>query len=303
MSERQPQTVAVTGATGTLGRPLIDALLARGDQVIALVRDPGHARLPAGVELRSWRAGHAQAPLAGADAVINLAGAPVAADRWTRRRKAEIVASRIDGTRSVVAGIRAEPRVKALLSASAVEYTGDTGETIVSEDSPPGTGFLSALVQCWEAEALRAPERCRVVLLRKGVVLTPAGGMLKTLLPLFRLGLGGPLGDGRQWLPWIHPADDLALTLAALDDASFSGPLLSAAPNPIRQREFVFLLAEALRRPALGVAPAWALRLALGEMSRVVLASCNAAPRRPAALGYRFRFPVLTKALADLLGR
>lgn len=297
------KTIAVTGANGTLGGLLIRALLERGDRVIALVRRPEGADLPAEVELRRWQASDPAAPLAGATAVVSLAGAPVAPRPWTAGRLREIVASRIDGTRSVVAGIASSGgTITTLLSASAIEYSGERGESGFAEDTPGGGGFLSDLTQAWELEARQAARLgARVVTLRTGVVLARQGGMLPTVLPWFRAGLGMNLGDGRQWLPWIHPADTIGLMLLALDRADISGPLICAAPNPVRWDEFRRVLAASLGRPAPLRVPAWALRLALGEMAQTILASHRPRPERALALGYRFRYPTLAPALADLV--
>lgn len=297
------QTIAITGANGTLGRLLIAALLERGDRVIGLVRDPAGAGLPPAVEPRRWRANDPAAPLEGATAVVSLAGAPVAPRPWTPARLREIVASRIDGTRSVVAGIaRAGGAITTLLSASAIEFSGERGESGFDEATPGGSGFLSDLTQAWELEARQAARLgVRVVTLRKGVVLARQGGMLPTVLPWFRAGLGMNFGAGRQWLPWIHPADDVGLMLLALDRAEVSGPLICAAPNPVRWDEFRRSLAATLGRPAPLRVPAWALRLALGEMAQTILASHWPRPQRALELGYQFRYPTLAAALEDLV--
>ncbi len=295
-------TIAITGATGTLGRPLVEALLARGDRVVALVRDPAAASLPPAVEVRRWAAGDPAAPLDGADAVVNLAGAPIAPRRWTAGRRAEITASRLAGTRSVVAGMAHAGSVRVLVSASAVEYSGERGEAGFDETTPGGTGFLPELTGAWEREAEQAQALgARVVLLRKGVVLSPNGGMLATLLPFFRRGLGVTLGSGRQWLPWLHIADDIGLMLLALDHADVRGPLVCAAPHPVRFQDFARTLGQVLRCPARLRAPTWVLRLALGEMAQVVTASHRPQVDRALALGYDFRFPILGPALTDLV--
>ena len=297
------QTIAITGATGTLGRPLAEALLDRGDRVIALVRDPAAANLPPAVEVRRWTASDPAAPLDGADAVVNLAGAPIAARRWTAARRRAITASRVDGTRSVVAGMARAGSVRALVSASAIEYSGARGEAGFDETTPPGAGFLPELTRAWEEAAERALALgARVVLLRKGVVLAPAGGMLATLLPFFQRGLGVTLGSGRQWLPWLHLADDIGLMLLALDRDDVRGPLVCAAPNPVRFRAFARTLGQVLGRPPRLRVPTWALRLALGETAQVVTASHRPQVGRALGLGYEFRFPLLGAALADLVG-
>jgi uncharacterized protein (TIGR01777 family) len=297
------QSVAVTGASGVLGRLLIEGLLARGDRVIALVRQPERAGLPAEVELRRWQASDPAAPLEGATAVVSLAGAPVAPRPWTAGRLREIVASRIEGTRSVVAGIAGSGgAITTLLSASAIEFSGERGEAGFDEGTPGGAGFLSDLTQAWELEARQAARLgARVVTLRHGVVLARQGGMLHTVLPWFRAGLGMNFGSGQQWLPWIHPADDIGLMLMALDRPAISGPLICAAPEPVRWDEFRRSLAAVLGRPAPLRVPAWALRLALGEMAQTILASHRPRVDHALALGYQFRYPTLQAALEDLV--
>nr|MBA3469465.1 DUF1731 domain-containing protein [Herpetosiphonaceae bacterium] len=218
-------------------------------------------------------------------------------------RRAAITASRIAGTRSVVAGMARAGGVRALISASAIEYSGAHGEAGFDEATPVGSGFLPELTGAWEQAAAQAQDcGARVVLLRKGVVLSPAGGMLATLLPFFRRGLGVTLGSGRQWLPWLHLADDIGLMLLALDRDDVHGPLVCASPNPVRFRAFAGALGQVLHRTARLRAPAWALRLALGEMAQVVTASHRPQVGRALALGYVFRFPMLEAALADLVG-
>lgn len=295
------RTIAVTGATGLIGAALIDALLERGDRVVALVRHPPRRELPAAVEQRAWTTKTPAADLRGVDGVVHLAGAPVAAGRWTPERKRAIEESRVEGTRSVVEGIRKEAgTVKVLVSASGIDIHGDTGDEPIDESSPIGTGFLAEVGRRWEEEARRAG--CRTVLLRTGMVLAREGGALPRLLTPFRLGAGGPMGHGRQFVPWIHLADEVGLILHALDHEAVDGPMLAVSPHPVRNREFARALGRALHRPAILPVPGPALRLAVGELSTVLLASHNAHPRRALETGYRFRFPALEGALADLLG-
>lgn len=295
------RTIAVTGATGLIGRALIDTLLRRGDRVVALVRHGPRKEIPEQVEQREWSSDTPAADLHGVDAVVNLAGAPVAEGRWTKGRKKLIEGSRIDGTRSVVAGIRASGgSVKVLVSASGIDVYGDTGDDPIDETSPAGRGFLAEVVVRWEAEARRAP--CRTVLLRTGLVLAREGGALPRLLTPFRLGVGGPLGDGRQFVSWIHLADEVGLILHALDQEAVEGPMLVVSPHPVRNREFTRALGTALRRPAFVPVPAVALRILLGEMGTILVASHNAQPRHALDTGYQFQFPRLEGALVDLLG-
>lgn len=293
------RTVAVTGATGLIGRALIDALLERGDSVVALVRHPPR-NLPNEVEQRDWSTSTPVAPLSGVDAVVHLAGSPVAEGRWTKERKRTIETSRVEGTRSIVAGIEATGgRVEVLVSASGIDIHGDTGDAPIDENAEPGTGFLTDVGLRWEAEARRAG--CRTVLLRTGLVLSPKGGALPRLLPPFRLGVGGPFGNGRQFVPWIHLADEVGLILHALDDPGVEGPMLAVSPEPLRNRDFAREIGRALGRPAVVPVPAPILKAALGEMSTVLLSSHNAVPRLALETGYSFRFPTLKLALEDLL--
>lgn len=287
--------IAITGGTGFIGNALVEALKARGDQVRLLSRsrgpylwDPLAGPPPA-------------AALDGADAVIHLAGETVS-QYWTAAAKRRIRESRVTGTRNLVEGLRrmsAPPRV--LISASAVGFYGDRGDEPLDESSAPGTGFLPEVSQAWEAEANAASKLgIRVVTKRTGVVLHPGGGALAKMLPPFKLGLGGPLGSGRQWMPWIHLDDQIALTLFALDTPCLAGPVNAVAPNPATNAEFVRAMGRALRRPAFMPAPAFALKLALGEMSQIVLSSQRVAPRALEQAGYEFRYSRLAEALAAL---
>lgn len=294
--------VFVTGATGLIGRALCEALVRRGDEVTALSRRPGAAR-PAGVRLVEGDpavAGRWIEALAGADAVVHLAGEPVAGGRWTAARKARIVASRLDSTR-LVAGSVAAGGPHVLVQGSATGFYGDRGDEPLDEAAAPGRGFLADLSVRWEAAAAPAAARARVVFIRTGLVLARQGGALPALARPFRLLVGGPLGDGLGWQPWIHLADELGLLLLALDDARASGPLNAVAPAPVRQAELARTLARVLRRPNLFPVPALTLRVAVGEMAEVLLASQRVVPGVAQTLGYRFRFPALEPALRDLL--
>ena len=295
--------VFVTGATGLIGRSLCEALHRRGDQVTALSRRPG-AALPPGVQLLLGdpaAAGSWTEALSRADAVVHLAGEPVAGGRWTEARKARIAGSRLDSTRLVAQAVAAGgPRV--LVQGSAVGFYGDRGDEPLEESAAPGRGFLADLSVGWEAAAAPAASRARVALVRTGLVLARDGGALPALARPFRLFAGGPLGDGRAWQPWIHLADQVGLLLLALDDPRASGPLNAVAPGPVRQAELARTLARVLHRPCLFAVPEVALRLAVGEMAEVLLASQRVVPARALALGYRFQFPALEPALQDLMG-
>jgi len=298
--------VTVTGATGLIGRRLVERLQRRGDEVTVLSRSPDRARerLDA-VEAHAWDAVGGPAPaeaLAGRDGVVHLAGEPVA-QRWNEHSKLTIRESREIGTRNLVAGLRAaEPRPAVLVSASAVGYYGARGDERVDEDHPPADDFLGRVVQAWEREARAAEDLgVRVVLVRAGIVLDRSGGALKTMLPPFRAGVGGPIAGGAHYMPWIHADDVVGIYLAALDGADWSGPVNASAPEPVTNREFSRALGRALRRPAVAPVPAFALRLRYGEMAEVVTTGQRAVPARPLALGYRFVHPELDEALRSAL--
>lgn len=239
--------------------------------------------------------------LEGADAVVNLAGEPVA-QRWTTAARKQIFDSRVNGTRELVRAISQMGRKPAtLISMSAVGYYGDRGEEELSESSPPGTDFLAGVCQAWEAEALRAEEDgVRVVCLRLGVVIGPGGGALSKMLPAFRLGLGGPLGTGRQWMPWVDIADVAGLVSFALANGSLRGPMNTVSPHPVRNADFTAALGRSLRRPAILRVPSFALQLALGEMSGMLLWGQKVFPQAASQAGYEFLVPSVETSLRRL---
>jgi uncharacterized protein (TIGR01777 family) len=296
--------VFVTGATGLVGRALVQALAGRGDEVLALSRRPAPEAVPPGVravEGDPSRPGPWQEALATCDACVNLAGEPVAGGRWTEARKRAIRESRVEATRNVAAVLAARgPRV--LVNGSAIGYYGSRGDEALDESSRPGDDFLGRTCLDWEAAADAASPRARVVKVRTGIVLARDGGALPKLVLPFRMLAGGPLGDGSAWQSWIHLADEVGLLLLALDDARAEGPMDATAPEPVRSRDLARAIGRVLRRPSLLPTPALALRAALGEMAAVVLASQRVLPAKALALGYRFRFPTLEPALRDLLG-
>ncbi len=303
--------VAVAGATGLIGRALTAALSARGDQVVALTRSPESAEPLSGqvVDIQRWpepqRAPPPPAALAGADAVVNLLGAPVA-QRWTKAAKEEIRESRIGSTRSLVTGLRALPeaeRPKTLMSASAIGHYGSRVDEPLDESAPPGDDFLAQVTVGWEAEARAASELpgMRVVVLRSGVVLAPRGGALATMLTPFRLGVGGPVAGGHQYVPWIHIDDEVGAILHCVDDPRCSGPMNLVAPKPVTNAELSKTLGRVLRRPAVMPVPAAALKLLYGEMASVVIGGQRALPKALEEVGYRFAFPELEPALRDVL--
>ncbi|RMG17861.1 MAG: TIGR01777 family protein [Deltaproteobacteria bacterium] len=292
--------VLVSGASGFIGSALVTALEKDGAEVWRLVR-----RLPpGGVRALLWDplgAGPDLSSLPPVDAVVHLAGAPIAAGRWTRAHKAAIWESRVRGTRHLAAALAALPEPPGvLISASAVGYYGDRGDEVLTEASPPGEGFLAELCQAWEAAGQPAREAgIRVVHPRIGLVLGRGGGALARMLPVFRLGLGGPLGSGRQWMSWIHLDDVVAAIRFALAQEALEGPVNLTAPHPVRNRDFTRLLARQLRRPACLPVPAAALRLGYGEMAEaLLLAGQRVHPARLAEAGFNWHHPRLEAALA-----
>lgn len=297
--------IAITGATGLIGTKLVEALKARGDELTVLSRSPQRAGAALGVEATAWNASDAPAPadaLSGRDAVIHLAGEPVA-QRWTAESKQAILQSRELGTRNLVAGIAmAEPRPRVLLSSSAVGYYGKHGDEVIDEQSAPGSDFLAEVCIAWEREAKVAEELgLRVVMIRTGVVLDADGGALKTMLPPFKAGIGGPVAGGKQYMPWIHADDIVGLYLAALDEESWSGPVNGTAPSPVTNAEFSKALGHALHRPSVFPVPAFVIRARYGEMAEIVTEGQRAVPAAALANGYRFAEPELGAALASVL--
>ena len=276
------------------------ALAGRRDEAVVVTRDPSRAGLPPGARGTGWD-GLATA-VDGAGAVVHLAGETIA-QRWTTAAKARIVGSRVQAAERVGAALRAAKSPPAVLvNASAVGFYGNRGDEELTEESPSGSGFLAETTLAWERAAREAvPDGVRLVLLRTGFVLGEEGGGLSKMLIPFRFGLGGPLGSGRQWVPWIHRDDLVALLLAALDDARFEGPVNATAPAPVPMKELAAALGRVLRRPAFAPAPAFAIRAAMGEMAALVLDGQRALPGKALALGFSFRFPDLEPALRDLL--
>ena len=293
--------ILVTGGTGFLGRPLVAALVAAGHGVTLLTRDPARAAAHDGTAVRRWSSLDAWQPELAFDAAINLAGAPIADVRWSEARKRLLRDSRIDLTERLVQRARAARRPPAvLLSGSAVGYYGDAGAAALTESAPAGHDFAAQLCADWERAALAAESAgVRVCQLRTGLVLHVSGGVLGRMLPLFRLGLGGRLGSGQQWMSWIHLDDWLALVLLLLSDPHVHGAFNLTAPEPVTNAAFTAALGHALRRPTPLPAPSAALRLLLGERAQMLLSSQRALPRKAQQIGYRFRFPTLVEALAS----
>jgi uncharacterized protein (TIGR01777 family) len=291
--------VAVTGATGVIGRAAVRELVERGDSVVALSRDPSKADL-GGAEMVAWpepKASPAPAEaFSGVDGVIHLLGEPVA-QRWSDAAKREIRESRVLGTRNLVAGLRGSG-VSVLVSQSATGYYGPRGDEAVDESDGPGSDFLAGVVVEWEAEARAAEELgLRVALCRTGVVLSPSGGALEKMLTPFKLGVGGPVAGGRQYMPWVHIDDVVGALLFALDSPDASGPINVTAPSPVTNTDFSRALGRALHRPAFMPVPGAAIRTLYGEMATIVTTGVRAEPRRLEQLGYAFRRPELAEAL------
>lgn len=301
-ADRPRRKVAITGVTGLVGSALEAFLTTGGHEVVRVVRrdpQPGDC-------LWDVRAGTIDVQaLEGVDAIVHLAGASVA-ERWTPEHKRAIRDSRVDGTRLIVDAIRRmQTRPEVLVSASAVGLYGDRGDTVLTEDSEPGTGFLAEVGRAWEAEA-EAVEALGVrrVTPRIGIVMTSAGAALGTMLPIFRAGGGGPIGDGRQWVSWIALDDLIGMIYAGLMDPSWSGPYNATAPNPVTQREQARLIGRVLGRPAVVPAPATAIRTLMGEMGEeMLLAGQRVLPKRAQEAGFRFAHTELADAVRATLGK
>ena len=305
--------IIIAGGSGFLGRALTDTLLAAGHRIQILSRQPAVAWsgnlaqpqfihwTPDGTANGLWTA-----PASGADLIVNLAGESIAAGRWSAARKARLRSSRVLPTRSLARFIaESEQPPSALVSASAIGYYGDRGSSPLTEDAGPGRDFLAELSEEWEKEALAAQSnRTRVVLLRTGIVLDPREGALAKMLTPFQMYAGGPFGSGRQFMSWIHRDDWVSLAKWAVETPALSGPVNLTAPNPVTNADFARALGRTLDRPAIIPAPGFALKLILGEMAGpLLLYSQRVVPARALAGGFRFAFPELDGALADLLGK
>jgi uncharacterized protein (TIGR01777 family) len=301
--------VVVTGATGLIGSALVRALCDRGDEVVVLTRDPARATATLGspVEAIAWSDPLAEpAPahaLKGASAVVHLLGETIA-QRWSPAAKRRIQESRELGTRNLVStltGIAAGERPGVLVSQSAVGYYGAQGDQELDETAPPGSDFLARVVRHWESEALAAQAQMRVVVTRTGLVLAPHGGALAKMLPFFRLGVGGPVAGGRQYLSWVHLDDVIGALALCIDDARADGPVNVTSPGPVANAEFSRALGRVLHRPTVLPVPGFALSLLYGEMSEIVTTGQRAIPAKLSGLGYRFAQPELERALSDVL--
>lgn len=299
--------ILVTGSTGLVGRALVSALAKEGHSVCRLVRPGTNANDDAGGFNVAWNpaTGELGGAAVGPDAVVHLSGASIAGGRWTEKRKAELKTSRVDVTRALIEAIgkmNAKPAV--FVSASAIGYYGNRGDEILSEESTAGDGFLAEIAKEWEAEALKAEAwRTRMVLARFGIILAKQGGALPKMVTPFRMGVGGRLGSGKQWMSWIALEDVVVILKRAISDAAMFGAVNVVSPEPVTNAEFTKELARALHRPAIFPVPPFALRLALGpEMAdALLLGSQRVVPKKLEQIGYTFRFSALSSALSAIL--
>ena len=294
----------LTGGTGYIGRALAQEV----ERVTILTRNPDRARtrIPK-ARCFAWDPYREPPPAAafeGVDGVVNLIGDSIGDGRWTEEKKASLRASRLETTRRLVDALEnLAERPRVLVSSSALGYYGDRGEEVLTETSGPGDGFLAELAQAWEAEAERARSfGTRVVTLRTALVLGRGGETVERLFGLFRRGLGGRLGNGQQWMSWIHIQDLVQLYLFATQNPELAGAMNGGSPEPLRNRDFTRLLADALHRPAVLPAPAFALRLVLGEFAKALLSSQRMQPAAALTAGFRFRYSSLASALTEITG-
>lgn len=295
--------ILITGGTGLIGRPLTARLLQAGHQISVVTRDVAAARRTLGEKINLWSGLDQQRDLNDIDAVINLAGEPIAAKRWSEPQKQLLCDSRWQITMRLVELIKASSTPPAvLISGSATGFYGDTGDLVVTEDDPGHAEFTHELCARWEQLALNAQsDRTRVCLLRTGVVLAGKGGALEKMKLPFKLGIGGPLGNGKQYLPWIHLEDAVNGILWLLDHPALDGPFNLVAPYAVRNEQFAAALGEVMHRPAFMRTPATAIRLMMGESAVLVLGGQHVLPQRLEASGFRFRWYELDKALADVV--
>ncbi len=299
--------VLVTGATGLVGKPLVQSLASSGHSIVVLSRNPEKAKSLWGIPVSAyaWRAEKEPVPeaaLNGVDAVVHLAGEGIADKHWSAKRKQEILDSRVLGTRHLFEGIKSlkGSKPKVVVSSSAIGFYGSRGDEKLSESALPGSGFLSEVCQAWEKELFKNDNLgIRLVAIRTGIVLAAEGGALKKMLPPFKMGVGGPIGSGKQWMSWIHRDDLIGLILHALTHDEMTGPINGVAPNAVTNAHFSRVLGHLLHRPAFMKAPAFAMKLMLGEMSELVLGSQRVLADKAEQLGYHFKYPFVETGLAD----
>lgn len=292
--------IVIAGGSGFIGEPLVRRLVSRGDDVAVLTRNPVKVRAGRAVVWDARTQGAWSDQVATADAIVNLAGENIGEGRWTGERKRRLVASRLDATGAIVQALRdAPPRTRTLVNASAVGYYGVRRDEVLDETGTRGGGFLAELVENWEAAAREAEPLARLVILRFGVALSLEGGALKKMMLPFKLGAGGPVGSGEQWMSWIDRDDVVRMIEWAIDDQGPRGVYNATAPEPVRNRDFARALGRALHRPAFLPAPAFALRIAFGEMAEeVLLGGQRVVPRRAEREGFRFEVPTLDASFA-----
>ena len=300
--------ILVTGATGQIGNPLTRTLAAAGHEVTCWTRRPEevHGRLSARCHIAGWDPDAIESnSLAGFDTVIHLAGENIAGKRWSESRKQDLVDSRINTTRALVRAIAQVPedqRPRHLINASAIGFYGDRGDQNLAETSDPGPGFLDRLCADWETEAFTAQRHgLRVATLRIGLVLAADGGMLAPILPIFRLGAGGRLGNGRQWMSWIHLDDVVGMLQYITEHEKIEGSWNATAPHPVRNQDFTKTLSKVLHRPAIIPVPGFAMRAVFGEIAGLILASTRVDSHAIVAAGFTFRYPTLEKALTEIV--
>lgn len=299
--------ILVTGGTGFVGQPLVRKLIEANHKVVLLTRNPDAAKraISDSVEIYGWEPESTTPPKEaynGIDAIVHLAGESIAAGRWTAKQKKKILDSRVLSTRNLMKGaVEAGAKPKVIVSASAIGIYGDRGNQSLSETSPQGIGFLADVCRAWEKESqYPGLESVRKVNLRIGIVLEKNGGALQKLLPIFKIGGGGPVGNGKQWMSWIHREDLIEMILYSVTHENVSGVFNAVAPNPSTNAEFSRALGKALHRPAFMPAPPLALKLAMGEMSELVLASQKVEAKKIVDTGFAFKFPSIQEALNDI---
>ena len=295
--------IVVAGGTGFVGEPLVQRLLARGDEVAVLTRNPAKGRAGRPLQWDAKTQGAWSHEAATADVVVNLAGENISAGRWTGAHKRKLIDSRLNATRAIVEAFRnAPPHRRTLINASAIGIYGDRDDEELDESSSRGSGFLAELVERWEAAAREAETLARLVVLRFGVILGKDGGALQKMLLPFRFGAGGPIGSGKQWMSWVGRGDVLRMIEWAIDNDGARGVYNVTAPQPVRNREFARTIGRVLHRPAILPASAFALRLVFGEMAEeVLLDGQRVLPRRAEREGFRFEAPALEEALRRTL--
>lgn len=300
--------VIVTGATGLIGKELCSALSNRGDEVTIFTRNPETAKKILGnkhtyVKWNYENPNEWLSHLENKDALIHLAGANLFAKRWNKKYKDVILESRQLSTKNLITALnQTKNKVKVFICSSGVGYYGSRGDEILTETSSIGNDFIANVVYAWETEAAKAQQmNIRTVMLRQGIVLSNKGGALSKLLPPFKFFIGGALGNGQQWFPWIHIDDIISIYLFMLDNKNISGPVNTVSPENVRMNEFARILGKVLHRPSIFKVPAFALRIAIGEAASTILSSQRVVPKKLIENGFKFRFEKLEDALKDLL--